>query len=169
MQKEFFLHQVCHQWLLYVLLLRLWPIMMTGFHKYTIFVVVVLVDFTPLFKLFGGPFSFHHANDVQRLWWTYSSREDLYTPSFGNFQDKKIGPQKNHRLMTPGGVYQPKILIQEKTIQSIPFQPYPTVNPIQSNLQTWFGVLLLWKFWLKSTLRKMFAKWLFQNWIDVPF
>ena len=37
--------------------------MMTGFHKYTIFVVVVLVDFTPLFKLFGGPFSFHHAND----------------------------------------------------------------------------------------------------------
>ena len=62
--------------------------MTTGFHKYTIFVVVVLVDFTPLFKLFGRPLSFHHANDVQRLWWTYSSREDLCIPSFGNFQDK---------------------------------------------------------------------------------
>ena len=57
--------------------------MMTGFHKYTIFVFVVLVNFTPLFNLFGGPLSFHHAIDVQRL-----CREDLYTPSFGNFQDK---------------------------------------------------------------------------------
>ena len=57
--------------------------MMTGFHKYTIFVFVVLANFTPLFNLFGGPLSFHHAIDVQRL-----CREDLYTPSFGNFQDK---------------------------------------------------------------------------------
>ena len=64
--------------------------MMTGFHKYTIFVVLVLVDlgFAHLFKLFGGPLSFHHANDVHRLGWTYSGREDLYTPNFGNFRDK---------------------------------------------------------------------------------
>ena len=64
--------------------------MTTGFHKYTIFVFVGLVDlgFTHLFKLFGGPLSFHHANNVQRLGWTYSGREDLCTPSFGNFRDR---------------------------------------------------------------------------------
>ena len=118
MQKEFFLHQVCHQWLLYVLLLRLWPIMMTGFHKYTIFVFVVLVNFTPLFNLFGGPLSFHHAIDVQRL-----CREDLYTPSFGNFQDKlKVrAAEKSQAYDARRGVSVRKSLFRRK--QSIPFQP----------------------------------------------
>ena len=53
---------------------------MTGFHKYTIFVFVVLVNFTPLFNLFGGPLSFHHAIDVQRLcrvwFWQFSGQTE---------------------------------------------------------------------------------------------
>ena len=77
---------------------------------------------SPLFKLFGGPLSLHHANDVQRLWWTYSSREDLYTPSFGNLQDKlKVrAAEKSHT-----GLWRQNAVL--RAVET----PYPKVNPIQ--------------------------------------